>query len=136
MIALPARVGCMRVMMVRHDAASRARGLTLNQLIALDVLLAVVLMTWNIIWWTLGTHRMGWPTWQAVLTCSLVLAVAVRRLLPLPALAVASVVMATEAAVGLTGSWRLPCCCTRWRSPGPRVSRRSRARWQAPHNSP
>ncbi|MBX7551694.1 sensor histidine kinase [Streptomyces sp. NPDC004232] len=60
-------------------------------------------MAWNVLWWTFGAHRTGWPAWQAVLTCSLFLAVAVRRLLPLPALAVASVVMATEAAVGLSG---------------------------------
>ncbi|WP_185149448.1 sensor histidine kinase [Streptomyces sp. Ag109_O5-1] len=90
-------------MTVRHDAASFARGLTLTQPVGLDVLLAMVLMAWNVLWWTLGTHRTGWPAWQAVLTCSLVLAVAVRRLLPLPALAVASVTMATEAAVGVSG---------------------------------
>ncbi|MGW4991857.1 sensor histidine kinase [Streptomyces mirabilis] len=82
---------------------SSGRGLTPTQLIGLDVLLAMALMAWNVLWWTLGTHRTGWPAWQAVLTCSLFLAVAVRRLLPLPALAVASVTMATEAAVGLSG---------------------------------
>lgn len=103
MIALPARVGCMRGMMVRHDAASHAGKLTPTQLIALDVLFAVVLMASNVVWWTLGTHRTGWPTWQTVLTCSLGAAVAVRRLLPLPALAVASVVMATDGALSLTG---------------------------------
>lgn len=86
MIALPARVGCMRGMMVRHDAASHAGKLTPTQLIALDVLFAVVLMASNVVWWTLGTHRTGWPAWQTVLTCSLGAAVAVRRLLPLPAL--------------------------------------------------
>ncbi|MGN5382542.1 sensor histidine kinase [Streptomyces lasalocidi] len=83
--------------------ASFARRLRPTQLIGLDVLLAMVLMVWNVLWWTLGAHRTGWPAWQAVLTCSLVLAVAVRRPLPLPALAVASVTMATEAAVGLSG---------------------------------
>ncbi|MER6735672.1 sensor histidine kinase [Streptomyces puniciscabiei] len=90
-------------MMVRHDAASFARGLTYSQLIGLDVLLAMVLMASNVLWWTLGTHRTGWPAWQTVLTCSLGVAVAVRRLLPLPALAVASVVMATDGALSLTG---------------------------------
>lgn len=89
--------------MVTHEAVSSGRGLTPTQLIGLDVLLAMALMAWNVSWWTLGTHRTGWPAWQAVLTCSLVLSVAVRRLLPLPALAVASVTMATEAAVGLSG---------------------------------
>ncbi len=103
MITLPARVGCMRVMRVGHDAASRARGLTPHQLIALDVLLAVVLMASNVWWWTLDTHRTGWPAWQTVLMCSLGVAVAVRRLLPLPALAVGSVVMATDGALSLTG---------------------------------
>ncbi|MEU2931071.1 sensor histidine kinase [Streptomyces sp. NPDC007251] len=93
----------MRVMMVRHDAASRARGLTPNQLIALDVLLAVVLMASNVLWWTLGVHRTGWPAWQTVLTGSLGVAVALRRLLPLPALAVGSVVMAADGALSLTG---------------------------------
>lgn len=103
MIALPASVGCMRGMMVRHDVASHAGKLTPTQLIALDVLFAVVLMASNVVWWTLGTHRTGWPAWQTVLTCSLGAAVAVRRLLPLPALAVASVVMATDGALSLTG---------------------------------
>ncbi|MFD8723994.1 sensor histidine kinase [Streptomyces sp. NPDC059629] len=93
----------MRVMMVRHDAASRGRGLTPNQLTALDVLLAVVLMAPNVLWWTLSAHRTGWPAWQTVLTCSLGVAVALRRLLPLPALAVGSVVMATDGALSLTG---------------------------------
>ncbi len=103
MIALLARVGCVRGMMVRHDVASFARGLRPTQLIGLDVLLAMVLMASNVLWWTLGTHRTGWPAWQTVLTCSLGVAVAVRRLLPLPALAVASVVMATDGALSLTG---------------------------------
>ncbi|MFF4361068.1 sensor histidine kinase [Streptomyces sp. NPDC001604] len=90
-------------MMMRHDAAPHARRLTPHQLIALDVLLAVVLMASNVLWWTLGTHHTGWPAWQTVLTGSLGMAVALRRLLPLPALAVGSVVMATDGALSLTG---------------------------------
>ncbi|WP_164932650.1 MULTISPECIES: sensor histidine kinase [Streptomyces] len=93
----------MRVMMVRRDAASHPRGLTPNQLTALDVFLAMVLMASNVLWWTFGTHHTGWAAWQTVLTCSLGVAVAVRRLLPLPALAVGSVVMATDGGLSLTG---------------------------------
>ncbi|AKJ08626.1 hypothetical protein ABB07_00765 [Streptomyces incarnatus] len=89
-------------MRVRHDA-SYARGLTPTQLIGLDVLLAMVLVASTVLWWTLGTNRTGWPAWQTVLTGSLGVAVAVRRLLPLPALAVGSVVMATDGGLSLTG---------------------------------
>ncbi|WP_225101786.1 sensor histidine kinase [Streptomyces sp. CoH27] len=60
-------------------------------------------MASTVLWWTLGTHHTGWPAWQTVLTCSLGVAVAVRRLLPLPALAVGSVVMATDGGLSLTG---------------------------------
>ncbi|MGJ5754361.1 histidine kinase [Streptomyces puniciscabiei] len=90
-------------MTVRHDAASRTRELTSHQLVAVDVLLAVVLVASTVLWWTLGTNRTGWPAWQTVLTGSLGVAVAVRRLLPLPALAVGSVVMATDGGLSLTG---------------------------------
>ncbi|MEU3372131.1 sensor histidine kinase [Streptomyces sp. NPDC006660] len=60
-------------------------------------------MASNILWWMLGAHRTGWPSWEIVLTGSLGVAVAVRRLVPLPALAVASVAMATDGALGLIG---------------------------------
>ncbi|MFJ8098574.1 hypothetical protein [Streptomyces griseofuscus] len=93
----------MRVMMVRRDGASFAKRLTPHQLMLLDVLLAAALIASNVLWWTLGTHRTGWPAWQTVLTGSLGVAVAVRRLLPLPAMAVGSVVMATDGALSLTG---------------------------------
>ncbi|MFE9412875.1 sensor histidine kinase [Streptomyces sp. NPDC006704] len=77
--------------------------MTAHQLIGLDVLLAMVLMVSNALWWMLGAHRTGWPSWEIVLTGSLGVAVAVRRLVPLPALAVASVAMATDGALGLIG---------------------------------
>ncbi|WP_172625078.1 sensor histidine kinase [Streptomyces griseofuscus] len=93
----------MRVMMVRHDAASHARGMTPKQLIALDGLLAVVLMASNVLWWTLGTPYTGWAALQTLVTGLLGVAVAIRRLLPLPALAVGSVVMATDGGLSLTG---------------------------------
>ncbi|MFG2721699.1 sensor histidine kinase [Streptomyces sp. NPDC048416] len=93
----------MRVVMVRPDGASFDKRLTTTQLVGLDVLVAMVLMASNVLWWTLGTHHTGWPAWQTVLTCLMGGAVAVRRLLPLPALAAGSVMMAANGALNLTG---------------------------------